>query len=83
MSRFSGLLVFAVLLACLNGCTRQYVAKPEAARDYNAIDWTIESAPQAPSREPPTSPVDESDSAGSGSGVAPTGESIDESEEDR
>jgi hypothetical protein len=83
VSSFSGLLVFALMIACLGGCTRQYVAKPAAARDYNALDWTIESAPQASSREQAGSAVDESDRTESDSGAVPLEEAIDESEENR
>lgn len=78
MSSFSGLLVFALMIACLSGCTRQYVAKPSAARDYNALDWTIESAPQVLSREQEGSAVDETEPAGLGSTA--TEEAIDETD---
>jgi len=78
VSSFSGLLVFALVIACLGGCARQYVAKPAAARDYNALDWTIESAPQVLSRAQAGSAVDETERAGFGSTA--TEEAMDEAD---
>jgi len=66
----SGLLALALLIACVGGCTREYVAKPDAARDANAIDWTIESAPRPPLRESTDAPAAESGGAELGSGAA-------------
>ncbi len=83
MRRFISMAMSVSLIAGLGGCTRQYVAKPDAARDYNSIDWTIESVPQMPSREEAATHIDGFDRAEVDSGSATVKRAVDESEEEQ